>query len=215
MIIHKAVWLPLLLAIGSLAKSDGPTVRKKSFDGQPRGLFFFDDTETAIVTEADTGRVWRTTDSGQEWERVEGLKEDQVYQVLHHPYNNKVAVALGRKRLHWYTKDHGETWRKFETPEADPSPYNPIGWHADDPERVLFNGQDRCDLWMNCVGKVGCGPQPHAWLSTDCVTRLGGRQMDSNISNLWSTAERPACGRATPTSSPPAPRKQTRIACYV
>ncbi|KAK8162966.1 vacuolar protein sorting/targeting protein 10 [Phyllosticta citrichinensis] len=154
MIIHKAVWLPLLLAIGSLAKSDGPIVRKKTFDGQPRGLFFFDDTETAIVTEADSGRVWRTTDSGQEWERLHPLKEDQVYQVLHHPYNNKVAVALGRKRLHWYTKDYGETWRKFETPEADPSPYSPIGWHADDPERVLFNGADRCDLWMNCVGKT-------------------------------------------------------------
>ncbi|GME22228.1 hypothetical protein GTA08_BOTSDO13400 [Neofusicoccum parvum] len=154
MIISKAVWLTALLAIGAAAKSDEPTIKKHKFDSPPVGLFFFDDTETALVAEYETSKIWRTTNAGLEWEQIkQPLGENQVATVLHHPYNNKVAVAIGRERKHWYTKDQGETWRGFET-DAGAAMHSPISWHADDPERVLFHGADRCDFLQGCVGKT-------------------------------------------------------------
>ncbi|KAF2146720.1 uncharacterized protein K452DRAFT_304659 [Aplosporella prunicola CBS 121167] len=149
MILLKAVWL--LLAIGAVAKkADGPTIEKRKFDQPPSGLFFFDDTETAIVTELESGKVWRTTDAGQEWEEIEALKKGQVKAVYHHPFNKKVAIAFGKEQ-HYITYDYGETWRKFKM-SVSPNRYSPISWHADDPNRILINGDDRCDMWGTCVG---------------------------------------------------------------
>ncbi|KAH7060838.1 vacuolar protein sorting/targeting protein 10 [Macrophomina phaseolina] len=154
MILSKAVWLSALLAIGVVAKSDDPTIKKHKFETPPTGLFFFDDTETALTIEYGNSKVWRTTNAGLEWERIEKpLGENQVAAILHHPFNNKVAVALGKEKKHWYTKDQGETWRVFET-DAGASPHSPISWHTDDPERVLFHGADRCDWFGGCVGKT-------------------------------------------------------------
>ncbi|KAL0257292.1 vacuolar protein sorting/targeting protein PEP1 [Diplodia seriata] len=153
MILKNAVWLSALLAIGAAAKADEPTIKKHKFETPPTGLFFFDDTETALTIEYGNSKVWRTTNAGLDWEYLDRpLGERQVVGILHHPYNNKVAVALGKEKKHWYTKDQGETWRAFETDAA--AGQSPISWHTDDPERVLFHGAERCDLFGGCVGKT-------------------------------------------------------------
>jgi len=129
-----------------------PKVSTKQFEHQPRNLMFFDDSEVAIIVEKETGVVWRTKDAGGEWEATKEIGEGQAVAVFKHPYDNKVAVTLGRRTQHWITKDQGATWKSFKT-EEPPSGFSPISFHATDPDRILYNGEEECGFF-SCIGKV-------------------------------------------------------------
>ncbi|KAJ9669353.1 vacuolar protein sorting/targeting protein PEP1 [Coniosporium apollinis] len=150
----RSVLLPALLLVArSVAKKDAPAVTSHKFETQPGNLFYFDDSDVVLVTEFDRGVVWRSTDAGAKWSVVEDLAQGEPYAVLKHPFNGKLAVALGRKKRHWITKDQGKSWKEFKT---DASPKNdpfslPISFHADDPDKILFHGGDECDFYT-CIG---------------------------------------------------------------
>lgn len=148
--LRRPLWGTLLLWIALLplgiAKKSAPEIQKKEFDHQPRGLFYFADSAVVLVTDTEAGIVWRSTDAGAHWERIEEITKGQASVVYNHPYDNKVAVALGKKMKHWITNDQGKTWRSFKT-TADPVAVKmPLSFHATDSDRILFLGQE-CDLF--------------------------------------------------------------------
>lgn len=133
-------------------KKDEPAVYRHEFEDEPAGLFYFDDTETVILIEANRRVVWRSENAGQEWKVVDDIPKSEVYTVMPSPHDNRVAVALGTKKQHWITYDQGKSWKKFET-EGHPSYGSPVQFHASDPKKLLFSGSDNCD-WTQCLGKV-------------------------------------------------------------
>ena len=55
-----------------------------------------------------------------------------------HPYDNKVAVAVGTAQRHWITRDQGKSWKQFKTEGNPILGRNPINFHATDPDKIIF-----------------------------------------------------------------------------
>jgi len=147
------IWLPaLLLTSRAVADKSEIKVSLSKFESLPRNLFLFDDSETAIFTDQDAGIVYRSTNFGEDWSRVDDIPKGEPHIVYQHPSNNKVALALGRRRKHWITKDQGQNWRLFETDDRL-SPVYPLSFHAEDSDRILLQAEESCDYY-GCVGKV-------------------------------------------------------------
>ena len=141
------------LALGALAA--GPEISEQKFPAPPVNLFYFDDSEIVMVLDPEHNTLHRSIDAGEKWERVEDIPDGHIDYVIPHQFDNKVAVALGRKKKHWITYDQGKNWKAFETkehPTGDPSK-EPISFHASDSKRMLFHGVEDC-FFDSCVGKV-------------------------------------------------------------
>lgn len=142
----------LLVLTGVLAKKSepGPDISVSTFEGPPVNLFFFDDSEVVIFVDQQNGIVFRSKDAGEEWEEVDDMIKGEPYAVYPHPYDRSVAVALGQNKRHWITKDKGKSWMQFETEER-PSEIDPLRFHADDSDRIIFNAHEHCDFFT-CIG---------------------------------------------------------------
>jgi hypothetical protein len=143
------------LALGAFAASDGPDISMKKFTEPAVNLFYFDDSETVIVLDPAKGTVYRSENSGEEWDVVKDIPDGNINYIVPNPNDNTVAIALGIHRKHWITYDQGKSWRAFDTkehPTQDPG-QDPISFHADDNKRMLFHAMEDC-LMFECVGKV-------------------------------------------------------------
>jgi photosystem II stability/assembly factor-like uncharacterized protein len=154
----RGLALPALLLTSSLsisgvaAKKDKPSIKATEFKSEPYSITYFDDTETVLLYEA-SGKLWRSENAGADWEHVD-TDDKKIEGIFKHPYDNKVAIAMGRK-AHWITYNQGKEWRKFETPQY-PSMMGgvPFGYHAADSKKILFHGlEDECPNF-NCFGAV-------------------------------------------------------------
>ncbi|KAF2404004.1 vacuolar protein sorting protein [Trichodelitschia bisporula] len=155
----RTSWFRVLLAALSLvatlvaADKSEPDIKVKKFDHPPVNLFFFDDSEVALIVDQQKGIVRRSTNAGEDWDVVDDIKKEHPYAVYPHPYNNQVAVALGRRKTHWITYNQGKDWREFDT-EDHPSPSDPLTFHAGDPKKVLFHTERPCIIFDSCPGKT-------------------------------------------------------------
>jgi hypothetical protein len=149
----------LSLAFGSLAADkSAPEVSEKKFPAPPINLFYFDDSETVMVIDPDNKVLWRSTDSGEEWRKVDEIGSGKLFMVYPHPYDNQVAVALGIDKHHWITYDQGKSWKGFQTKEHPTQRgQEPIAFHATDSKRIMFHAEDDCLIFDMCVGNV-CVP---------------------------------------------------------
>ena len=147
----------LVLALPKIyAKDDdkpGPQITKTTFDGPIVNIRYFDDSDIVTATELEHNVVHRSTDAGKTWHVVEDITKGQAWQVIHHPFNNQVAVCFGTERTHWITKDQGETWKSFKIdglPSSRAPPANrapPISFHADDADKIILNTWNCDDLF--------------------------------------------------------------------
>ena len=133
----------LLINPTVLAKKDEPTVVSKSFDHAPVNLQYFDDSDVVMFQDWTANSVWRSTDAGVTWNTLTGGPEaGKEWNMYMHPHDSKRGYVLSEGVRHWMTDDRGETWKEFQT-EAGPSSWRPaIQFHAGDPDRIIFNGQD-------------------------------------------------------------------------
>lgn len=187
--LHLASLLALWPLAGALAKDvDPPKTISREFDLPLPFLHFFEDSEVALLLTAEdepggSGKVYRTTGAGDEWELIEDFADGEPFYVLLHPTDKEVAVTLGRKKKHWITYDKGKTWKSFKT-ELDPDIGRPIAFHAEDSKRFLFNGNDCPSRAEYCYGKVGCQSVVISVLRlTDHPLRLGTRPTASRASS--------------------------------
>ncbi|TID16549.1 vacuolar protein sorting/targeting protein 10 [Venturia nashicola] len=143
------------LALGVFAASDGPDIVEKKFPEPPVNMFYFDDAETVILLDPVKGTVFRSENSGLEWDKVKDIPDGNVNYIQPNPHDNQVAVAVGIKKKHWITYDQGKSWTQFETkehPTSDPS-QDAVSFHADDNKRMLYHAREACVIF-ECVGKT-------------------------------------------------------------
>lgn len=132
----------------------GPSISQTKLDNPPANFFYFDDSEIILIHDRDAGIILRSVDAGKEFKKVDDIAEGKAWDVQPHPFNPKVAYALGETTEHWITNDQGESWTKFKT-DAPPSLFKqPLGFHATDSNKVLLHTQE-------CKGIFDCEEQDY------------------------------------------------------
>lgn len=167
--------LPALLLATSVAAKSSPEVKKTEFKTRPRDLFYFDDSEVVLVTEPDAGILWRSTDAGSTWKEVDEVQGKMLW-VSRHPYDNDIAVAIGKGYEHWITDDKGESWRSFKAGAAT-SIGLPVSFNAQDSKKMMFHGDDIC-LGYACLGTT--------WYTDDAFKTIHGLVDDRKMC-IWAT----------------------------
>jgi len=148
----NVVSLLLLGLTAVLAKKDKPAIEETTFKSLPTNLFYFEDSDIVIVQDTLPGIIYRSADAGATWEKVKEIKESESLEVLPHPYDSNVAVALGTAKEHWITKDTGKTWKTFKTDGNPVLGRAPINYHATDPDKIIILISD-CE-GFTCKNKV-------------------------------------------------------------
>jgi hypothetical protein len=80
-----------------------------------------------------------------------------------HPFDNKRAYVLTKDTTHYMTADRGKTWQSFFT-DSSPSSWRrqPLSFHAGDPDKIIFNGQDCMGIY--CEELVRSTPHPSIYI---------------------------------------------------
>lgn len=125
-----------------LAK-DEPTFYVKEFDHYPQNLNYFDQSDVILFQDVTTMNVWRSPDGGETWKLVDDVPAGKVFTLVMHEFDNKRAYILTESTSHWRTDDQGKTWKSFFT-DSEFNIFRPevFNFHADDPDRIIFNGMD-------------------------------------------------------------------------
>ena len=146
-------WLLCLALSITVATADKKPfeIEETAFKSLPANIFYFDDSDTILVTDLEPGIVYRSTDAGVKWKAIRDIPEGQVGEVFPHPYDNKVAIAIGIDKTHWITKDQGDSWSDFKT-EYPVARGRPLSFHAGDADRIIITTLD-C-VGFDCVPKV-------------------------------------------------------------
>lgn len=136
----RALWL-LLLALVAVAKAkkDEPETSETAFESMLMNVFYFEDSDVVVAVDSAPQVVYRSTDAGASWKKVEEITPGSAVYIRPHPYDNKVAVAMSvLETKHWITKDQGSTWTKFETEYAGIVGQEPVVFHATDSDKMIF-----------------------------------------------------------------------------
>ncbi|TIA56848.1 Oligoxyloglucan reducing end-specific cellobiohydrolase [Aureobasidium pullulans] len=152
-----ATWTRLLCltlsVIAVAAKKESPDIEPTSFKSLPANIFYFDDSDTVLVTDIKPGIVYRSTDAGVKWRQIKEIGEGKIGEVFSHPYDPKAAIAIGNDKTHWITKDRGESWTEFKT-KYEVAPGRALSFHADDPDRMIIGTLDcHGSVWGDCTPK--------------------------------------------------------------
>lgn len=149
----RSLLFSTLLCTGAWAKKDKPTVHSKKFDFIPYNVNYFDDSDVLLFEDGASHNVWRSTDAGESWDKVDGVPEGKMLELSMHPFDKKRAYIIMDQTTHYKTADQGKTWDKFEV-EAQPSIFRAaLTYHAGDPDRIIFNAMDCASIF--CEELVG------------------------------------------------------------
>lgn len=124
------------------AKKDQPGIEETQFENLPKNLFYFEDTDVVFVTDEVSRTIYRSEDAGVIWTPLKGVPKGEAFELFKHPYDNKVAVAIGTETTHWISKDQGKSWDEFTTEYKSTRSRAPLSFHATDPDRILFLAHD-------------------------------------------------------------------------
>jgi hypothetical protein len=132
-----------LLITNITAKKNDPSIISSDFPNQPMNIEYFDDSDVILFQDWDQNVVYRSEDAGETWSEVEDIPYNDAWSMYMHPFNNKRAYVLTKETTHYKTSDRGKTWQSFST-DSSPSAWRmqPLSFHAGDPDRIIFNGQD-------------------------------------------------------------------------
>lgn len=135
--------LSLLWAV-AFAKEE-PSISVTKFDNPPLNINYFEDSDIILFHDVTERNIYRSKDAGSSWERVSSMPEGVAAVLYMHTFESKTAFVLTQDSKHYKTEDRGETWESFNT-NSLASAFQPeiLVFHADDPNRIIFNGMD-CD----------------------------------------------------------------------
>ncbi|KAJ9157909.1 Sortilin [Pleurostoma richardsiae] len=141
--LRAAALLSSLWAAPLRAAKDGPTFKDNTFKHYPQSLSYFEDSDVILFQDVSDSNVYRSADAGVSWDRVTEVPEGKTYMLVMHEYNHDRAYILTQGILHYRTEDKGNTWTSFMT-DAEVSIFRGeiLNFHADDPDRIIFNGMD-------------------------------------------------------------------------
>lgn len=111
-----------------------------------------------LLLDARVGNVWRSGDDGKSWDKVKDIPEGEAWDMVQHPFDKTRAFVLGEDKKHWYTRDLGKSWQKFEARHPTSFTQPPLVFHAGKPDYVLYAGRickDDDFFGLNCKEVVG------------------------------------------------------------
>ncbi|KAF1959139.1 vacuolar protein sorting/targeting protein 10 [Byssothecium circinans] len=152
----KGILLPALLGLASFAaaKSGEPLVKDQTFDSELVNIFYFDDSDVAILAELKTFKVWRTENAGKSWDEVKDIRTIGIFKS---PFDNNMAVAVGESpdsdSTHWITYDQGKNWKSFKTKYPPSFIGPPLSFHATDKKKILYHTMEDC-FNAPCLGQT-------------------------------------------------------------
>jgi len=148
----KGILLPALLALAPFAAAkDEPAIKTTEFSGELVNIFYFDDSDVAVLAELETSKVFRSEDAGKTWSEQKDPNLRTIG-IVKSPFDSQVAVALG-EQTHWITYNRGEKWDEFQTDLPPSLTGMPISFHAKDNKKLLFHTIEDCFL-TPCLGQV-------------------------------------------------------------
>jgi hypothetical protein len=132
-----------LFATPILAKKEGPDFKVHQFDEYPGDLNYFENSDVIIFQHFKSHDVYRSPDAGVTWERVEAVPEGKAAMLFMHDFDPERAYILTLGIQHYRTHDRGKTWEMFQT-DAEASMFRGdiMQFHAESPDRIIFNGMD-------------------------------------------------------------------------
>ncbi|KAJ3264049.1 vacuolar protein sorting/targeting protein PEP1 [Chytriomyces hyalinus] len=136
----------LLQAVG--AQSDVPAITSTIFKEAPVLLVPFEDSNNVLILD-ETGHVHLSSDEGKAWAPIKAITEPIVQVITHGNAKSTRAFALSAGTTHFFTKDAGSTWSKFQTQFAF-APSNPLAFHGSEDDWILFRGikSEKLDGWI-------------------------------------------------------------------
>lgn len=131
-----------VLLTGAWAKKDKPEVKSQKFDFLPQNVNYFEDSDVLLFVDGNGHDVYRSEDAGVNWDKVKGGPEGKMVDMVMHTYDKTRAYIISEEKVHWQTSDRGKTWTEFKADSIASAFRNPLEFHADDPDRIVFNAMD-------------------------------------------------------------------------
>lgn len=140
-------FLPLLRLLGSPSPADDELdLTETRFTGPIQDLYFFPESDIAILRESGTERLFRSTDVGRVWKAVTDIPAGESWTLVPHPRNPRSLIILGPSTQHWITEDWGNSWTSFQV-DGNLAPVHgedSLAFHPVDGSKIIING-GRCD----------------------------------------------------------------------
>jgi hypothetical protein len=146
----RSLIIASMLITGTTAKEEAPSLKLNTFNNPPVNIEYFDDSDVILFQDWMASKVYKTEDAGESWSEVKEIPD--VWSMYMHPFDKKRAYVLTRESKHYKTDDRGKTWQSFLT-DSSPSVYRnpPLSFHADDPDKIIFNGEDCLGIYCEEV----------------------------------------------------------------
>ncbi|KAK8137704.1 vacuolar protein sorting/targeting protein PEP1 [Apiospora sp. TS-2023a] len=140
-----AVCLLQVLLVPAAEAKDEPAVVVTDFEHNPMNINYFKGSDTVLFQNLDTRSVYRSTDAGAKWTKIDEIGEGKAYALVMHEFEPTRAYVLTTGNTHWKTHDRGKTWDTFYTESRLSRVDYRADWlrfHAADPDRILFHAMD-------------------------------------------------------------------------
>ncbi|KAI9889375.1 MAG: vacuolar protein sorting/targeting protein PEP1 [Vezdaea aestivalis] len=130
-----------------LAAASDPKITSSEFESMPTTLFYFKGSQTILFQDTHLNVLWRSTDGGGEWNKIDGIDGQGSVLMLQHPYHHERAYLLSESTTHFKTEDRGQTWTEFLT-SGYRSRYSEdsLTFHAKDHDKIIFNALECEDI---------------------------------------------------------------------
>ncbi|KAJ2812173.1 vacuolar protein sorting/targeting protein PEP1, partial [Coemansia sp. 'formosensis'] len=138
--------LLLLLGAASLAPvtadGDAPALHHTYFKEPLSKLLYFKSRTAILGIDKSGGRIFRSSDSGANWNAVSSIPSGKAVRLYAHPHEPSIAYVLSDASEHWVTHDEGKSWEAFSSPlPATTSGERPLGFHAERSGWIMFIGE--------------------------------------------------------------------------
>jgi photosystem II stability/assembly factor-like uncharacterized protein len=140
----RGAWRLLLAALWARPlDAKEPALSVTKLKHSPDFLSYFEDSDVILFQDIDAGVIYRSGDAGASWGQVEDVPAGKAARLIMHEYDSNRAYVMTEGLTHYRTHDRGKSWHTFFVDSRmSVFQFEPLMFHAGDPDRILFNGMD-------------------------------------------------------------------------
>ncbi|MBW0519773.1 hypothetical protein O181_059488 [Austropuccinia psidii MF-1] len=175
-----------LLLKSSHSASNNNDLQPKSYSNKfkhmPSKLIYFKDTSIILSHDSINRQVFRSTDEGKTWSKIQTIPDGDAWLLIDHNWDNRVAFILSKGLKHYRSINRGHSWQSFNLIIQPTQSINPLTFHASKWNWILFTGQ-KCDSLGNWSGTKLCHDQ--TWITTDAFESEPKKLFDHSSKCIW------------------------------